>query len=212
MVQTIAELDLIREECRSMVAKRAAVSGTVSLLPVPGADVLTDVGILMELLPSINKKFKLSQEQLEGLDAETKSMIYGFITSVGSKIIGRVVTHELILQLLRKMGVRIATKQVSRFVPILGQGLSAAIGYTAMRIIGNRHVDECYEVAKHLLEQRNLAAAVQDAQTPQITTEPLEVPDSHEPSALLLPPSKEQPEPVLERQPSSEQPTFKQPK
>lgn len=55
MVQTIAELDLIREECRSMVAKRAAVSGTVSLLPVPGADVLTDVGILMELLPSINK-------------------------------------------------------------------------------------------------------------------------------------------------------------
>ncbi|KAF6577991.1 hypothetical protein H6F38_36830, partial [Paenibacillus sp. EKM208P] len=76
------------------------------------------------------------EKQLEGLDAETKSMVYGFITSIGSKLIGRLITREAIVQILQKMGIRIATKQVSKFVPLLGQGLAAAIGFTAMRTIG----------------------------------------------------------------------------
>jgi uncharacterized protein (DUF697 family) len=81
--RTIEELEQIRKECKSMVTKRAAASGGAVLVPVPGADVLADVGILMQLLPAINGKFGLSEKQLEGLDAETKSMVYGFITSIG---------------------------------------------------------------------------------------------------------------------------------
>lgn len=120
--RTIEELEQIRKECKSMVTKRAAASGGAVLVPVPGADVLADVGILMQLLPAINGKFGLSEKQLEGLDAETKSMVYGFITSIGSKLIGRLITREVIVQILQKMGIRIATKQVSKFVPLLGQG------------------------------------------------------------------------------------------
>ncbi|URJ60118.1 hypothetical protein [Paenibacillus polymyxa] len=169
--QTIEELEQIRRECKSMVTKRAAVSGGAVLVPVPGADVLADVGILMQLLPAINGKFGLSEKQLEGLDAETKSMVYGFITSIGSKLIGRLITREAIVQILQKMGIRIATKQVSKFVPLLGQGLAAAIGFTAMRTIGNRHVDQCYEVAKRLLEQRTAADTARNWTVPQ---QPLE--------------------------------------
>lgn len=173
--RTIEELEQIRRECKSMVTKRAAASGGAVLVPVPGADVLADVGILMQLLPAINGKFGLSEKQLEGLDAETKSMVYGFITSLGSKLIGRLITREVIVQILQKMGFRIATKQVSKFVPLLGQGLAAAIGFTAMRTIGNRHVDQCYEVAKRLLEQQTAADTARNWTVPQQPLEPVGV-------------------------------------
>ncbi|AUS29097.1 hypothetical protein [Paenibacillus polymyxa] len=171
-VRTIEELEQIRKECKSMVTKRAAASGGAVLVPIPGADVLADVGILMQLLPAINEKFGLSEQQLEGLDAETKSMVYGFITSIGSKLIGRLITREAIVKILQKMGIRIATKQVSKFVPLLGQGLAAAIGFTAMRTIGNRHIDECYEVAKRLLEQQTAADTARNWTVPQQPLDP----------------------------------------
>ncbi|MGG4216926.1 hypothetical protein ABEW32_01710 [Paenibacillus jamilae] len=171
--RTIEELEQIRKECKSMVTKRAAASGGAVLVPIPGADVLADVGILMQLLPAINEKFGLSEKQLEGLDAETKSMVYGFITSVGSKLIGRLITREAIVNILRKMGIRIATKQVSKFVPLLGQGLAAAIGFTAMRTIGNRHVEECYEVAKRLLEQQTAVDTARNWTVPQQPLDPV---------------------------------------
>ncbi|MDP4096202.1 hypothetical protein OIN60_05380 [Paenibacillus sp. P96] len=170
---TIEELDHIRRECRSMVTKRAIASGGTTLIPLPGADIFADVGILMQLLPDINAKFGLSERELSGMDTETKSMVYGLITSVGSKLIGRVITREIILHLLQKIGLRIATKQAARLVPLLGQGLAAALGFTAMRMIGNRHIDECYEVARRLMEQRSAADNAAEWTVSQTLPEPL---------------------------------------
>ncbi|MDO7906407.1 hypothetical protein Q5741_08250 [Paenibacillus sp. JX-17] len=155
MPRTIEELEAIRNQCRAMVNKRAFASGGTSLVPLPGTDIVADVSILMELLPNINSRFGLSDKQLEGLDPETKAMVYGFITSIGSKMIGRLVTREAVLQLLRKIGIRIATKQAAKFMPILGQGVAAVLGYSAMRTIGYKHIEQCYSVAKQLLEQRS---------------------------------------------------------
>ena len=88
------------------------------------------------------------------MDPETKSMIYGFVMSIGSKIIGRMVTKELVVQVLKRVGIRVATKSVAKFVPFAGQGLAAALSFTAMRYVGNKHIDDCYEVVKRMIEQR----------------------------------------------------------
>jgi uncharacterized protein (DUF697 family) len=69
ILKTISELDRIREECKSMVNKRASASAAAAVIPVPGADIGADVAIMLELLPAINRKFGLSPEQLDGLDA-----------------------------------------------------------------------------------------------------------------------------------------------
>ena len=37
------ELDAIRDECKSMVTKRAGLSGAAAVVPVPGADIGADV-------------------------------------------------------------------------------------------------------------------------------------------------------------------------
>ncbi|WP_339847139.1 hypothetical protein MKY42_30620 [Paenibacillus sp. FSL W7-1088] len=150
---TLEQLEQVRKECRTMVKKRATASAGTTLVPLPGTDVLADVGMLMQLLPAINNKFGLSQKQLDGMDPETKSMIYGFIMSIGSKVIGRMVTKELVVQVLRRVGVRVATKSVAKFVPFAGQGLAAALSFTAMRYVGNKHVEDCYEVVKRMIEQ-----------------------------------------------------------
>lgn len=44
--KTIEELDEIKEECMKMVNKRAAVSGLISVVPMPGVDVVADVKLL----------------------------------------------------------------------------------------------------------------------------------------------------------------------
>ncbi|WP_434749003.1 hypothetical protein [Paenibacillus amylolyticus] len=151
---TLEQLEQVRKECRTMVRKRATASAGSTLVPLPGTDVIADVGMLMQLLPAINNKFGLSQKQLEGMDPETKSMIYGFVMSIGSKIIGRMVTKELVVQVLKRVGIRVATKSVAKFVPLAGQGLAAALSFTGMRYVGNKHIDDCYEVVKRMIEQR----------------------------------------------------------
>ena len=153
---TLEQLEQVRKECRTMVRKRATASAGYNTRSLPGTDVLADVGMLMQLLPAINNKFGLSQKQLDGMDPETKSMIYGFVMSIGSKVIGRMITKELVVQVLKRVGVRVATKSVAKFVPFAGQGLAAALSFTAMRYVGNKHVDDCYEVVKRMIEQGEL--------------------------------------------------------
>ena len=62
------ELDAIRDECKSMVTKRAGLSGAAAVVPVPGADIGADVMLLLEMIPMINRKFGLSPEQIDDLD------------------------------------------------------------------------------------------------------------------------------------------------
>jgi uncharacterized protein (DUF697 family) len=154
-IQSLEQLAQIKKQCQKMVTTRAAISGGAALIPIPGTDLVADVGMLLQLLPAINKKFELSEEHLAGLDNEKKSFVYGAITSVGSKLIGRVMTKEIVIQSFKKVGVRLATTQVVKFVPFLGQGLAAALSFSAMKYVGNSHVNDCYEVARKIIERKN---------------------------------------------------------
>ena len=43
LIRSLAELDRIRDECKSMVTKRSAVSAGAAAIPIPGLDIGTDV-------------------------------------------------------------------------------------------------------------------------------------------------------------------------
>jgi uncharacterized protein (DUF697 family) len=165
MVKTLEELNLIREECRAMVTKRAAASGVVSIVPIPGTDIAADIGMLMELLPAISKRFGLSQEDIEKLDEKTKIFVLQAIKITGSQLIGQAITKELIAKVLTKIAGRVATKQVLKYVPFAGQVASAVIGFTTMKYIGNTHVEECYAIVKNLIERQPLASQDEAAAT-----------------------------------------------
>jgi hypothetical protein len=145
---SLHELDRIRIACKQMVTKRAAVSAGSVLVPIPGMDIAADMGLLLELLPSINRKFGLTPEQIDELHPKMKVALYGIIKGTGSTLVGAVITRQLVIAVLQKVGARMGAKQVLKWFPLAGQAAAAALSYGAMSYVGNAHVDECYEIAK----------------------------------------------------------------
>lgn len=154
--QTLAELEQIRKEAYSMVTLRASATGASSFIPLPGADVAADVALLLQLIPAITRKFGLSEDQISNADPVLKGFIFQSIQNVGTKVVGKALTKQVVMSLLKKVGARVAAKSVLKFIPIAGQIASAAIGFGAMKIVGNNHVDECYAVCKRIIESRRV--------------------------------------------------------
>ncbi|KAF0813986.1 hypothetical protein IGB42_01665 [Andreprevotia sp. IGB-42] len=147
----LQQLETIRDECKAMVTRRAGWSAGAALVPIPGIDVGTDVAVLLQLIPAINQRFGLSPAQLRELDPQIEKLVWVGISSVGSELAGRWISRKLVLRILQKMGVRVATKSVVRFIPLLGQAIAAGISFGAMKMVGNAHVEDCYQVAKRAL-------------------------------------------------------------
>jgi uncharacterized protein (DUF697 family) len=133
-----------------MVSQRALFAAGVATVPVPGLDWVTDVGILVKLLPRINEAFGLSPEQVERLSPERRLVVYKAISTGGAMVIGKVITRDIALKLLKIVGVRLTTQQAAKYVPLAGQAVSAALTYTALRYVCDQHIRQCAEVARQL--------------------------------------------------------------
>lgn len=151
---SLAELHAIRAECRTMVLRRAGWSGAAAALPIPAADLGVDLGLFLNLIPAINRRFGLSPEQIDGLDPKAKELVLLSLTSVGSQMVGKAISSELLMQLLKGVGLRITTKAAAKWLPVVGQVAAATISFGVMRMVGNAHVEDCYRVARRALEAR----------------------------------------------------------
>lgn len=160
MITNLKELERIRDDCKSMVTKRSFASAAAAAVPVPGADVAVDISLLMEMIPAINRQFGLTPEQIEQLDPRTKAQLTVIITSIGTSLVGRYVTKEAVLVVLKKVGVRVATKSVAKYIPIIGTAVATSVSFTAMKWMGNSHVDDCFEAIKRLNFEQGVPEAV----------------------------------------------------
>jgi hypothetical protein len=155
---SLEDLEAVKRRCKSMLTKRAVASASVSIIPLPGLDIATDVGLLMQLIPEINRQFGLTPEQIERLKPHRKVVVYKAIVAFGGAFIGRVVTHELIMATLKSVGLRLTLKQASKYLPIAGQALSAVLSFGAMRYVGVQHISDCARVAAQVLgEEKHMA-------------------------------------------------------
>jgi uncharacterized protein (DUF697 family) len=138
------------QRCRKKVARRALLAAGVAMVPVPGLDWLTDIGVLVTLLPEINREFGLSPEQIARLAPDRRLVVYKAISAGSGMLIGRVVTRNVVLLMLELVGIRLTTQQAAKFVPLAGQAVSAAITYTALRYVCEQHIRQCMAVARQL--------------------------------------------------------------
>ncbi|MEP7283206.1 MAG: hypothetical protein ABI696_14605 [Rubrivivax sp.] len=143
-------VQLIVERCRRMVGQRALIAAGVAMVPVPGLDWVTDIGLLVKLLPKINDAFGLAPEQIEQLAPERQLVVYKALSTGSGLVVGKVVTRELVLRLLKLVGVRLTTQQVAKYVPIAGQAVSAALTYGALKYVCEQHIQQCAAVARQL--------------------------------------------------------------
>jgi uncharacterized protein (DUF697 family) len=143
-------VDGIARHCRQLVTKRALLAAGVAMVPVPGLDWLTDVGVLVKLLPDINRAFGLAPEQIERLAPDRRVVVYKVLSTGGGLLVGRLITRELVLKALKVVGVRLTTQQAAKFVPIAGQAISAALTYGALKYVCEQHIQQCMAVCRQL--------------------------------------------------------------
>jgi len=143
-------IERVEARCKRLVTKRAMLAAGVAMVPVPGVDWLTDIGVLMRLLPEINEAFGLSPEQVERLSPQRRVVVYRALSAAGGLVAGKLITRELVMQLLKLVGVRLTTQQAAKYVPLAGQAVSAALTYTALRYVCHQHIAQCAAVARQL--------------------------------------------------------------
>ncbi|MDE1951140.1 MAG: hypothetical protein KGI35_21180 [Burkholderiales bacterium] len=145
-----ADIEAVAARCRRLVTKRALLAAGVAVLPVPGLDWLTDIGVLVRLLPEINAEFGLTPEQIERLAPQHKVAVYKAISAGGGLVVGRMITRDVVLGLLRAVGVRLTAQQAAKFVPVAGQAVSAALTFSALKWVCEQHIRQCMAVARLL--------------------------------------------------------------
>lgn len=121
-------------------------------MPLPGVDVAVDLGLLSTMLPDISKRFGLDHESVSKLPPHLAEKLLVIVTSLGNNFIGKRITQELIIATLKRIGIRVASKSVTKYIPFVGSAVAATISFGAMKLVGNNHVDDCYKAAKHLLD------------------------------------------------------------
>ena len=136
------------QRSRSMLNKRALVAGFASAVPVPGLDWAVDAALLSRLLPKINAEFGLSAEQLDRLDPSQRVRVQKAVALVGTVLVGKFITKDLVLKAAKMVGMRLTAAQATKFVPLAGQAISALVGYAAIRYLGEQHIKDCVRVAQ----------------------------------------------------------------
>jgi len=145
----------IASECRQLVTRRALISAGASVVPMPGVDVAVDITVLLKMIEQINQRFGLTLEQIERLAPQRRLFAYKAAMAVGSALIGRVVTRELVIKVLKTVGVKLSVKQAAKYVPFAGQAVAASLSFAALKALGDRHVEDCVRVAQTLIDIRD---------------------------------------------------------
>lgn len=144
------DVEAVAQRCRRLVTHRALLAAGVAMVPLPGLDWLTDLGVLMRVLPQINAAFGLSPAQIERLAPDRRLVVYKAISAGGGLLAGKVVTRELVLRLLKLVGVRLSAQQAAKYVPIAGQAVSAVLTFSALKFVCHQHIAQCQAVVRQL--------------------------------------------------------------
>lgn len=142
-------------ECRWLVTRRALISAGASVVPLPGVDVAVDITVLLKMIEQINQRFGLTLEQIEQLAPQRRLFAYKAAMGVGSALIGRIVTRELVIKVLKTVGVKLSVKQAAKYVPFAGQAVAASLSFAALKALGDRHIEDCVRVAETLIDIRD---------------------------------------------------------
>ncbi|GAB4465352.1 MAG: hypothetical protein OHK0044_03920 [Burkholderiaceae bacterium] len=150
--QTPRDVEAVVRRCRKIVTRRALISAGAAVVPIPGIDVAVDLGMLMKMLNEINAAFGLTPAQIEALATRRRLTAYKAIIAIGSSYVGRIVTRELALALVKRVARRIVASATVKFVPLAGQALAAGLSFAAIKYIGDRHIEHCAAVANRVID------------------------------------------------------------
>ena len=141
-------LEAAIERSHRLLHRRALVAAAASAVPVPGLDWAIDAALLSRVLPQISEQFGLSPAQIDALDPRAHEQVQKAIGLVGSVLIGKLITRDMVVRLARAAGMRMTATQAAKYVPLAGQAAAAALGYATLRYLGEQHIQDCVRVVQ----------------------------------------------------------------
>ena len=136
------------QRARRLLHRRALAGAAAGVIPVPGIEWLVDAALLSKLIPAINEEFGLAPEQIERLPKRKREQVQKAVGVVGSLVIGKFVTRDLVIKAAAGLGQKMAARRAAKMVPLAGPAVSALIGYLVIRYLGEEHIRDCIEVCR----------------------------------------------------------------
>lgn len=116
--------------------------------PIPAADVVTDVAILVKMNQWILRCYKLDEEHMH------KQLKRTPLSASQLTLVNRLIaygTKEFIISMIKRQATRMTGKELAKWVPVVGQMASAGMGFALTRWMGQDLVDQC-EKATRLMQ------------------------------------------------------------
>lgn len=136
-----------KEIAKKLVSRYALLSAANGVNPVPGLDISVDAGLLLKMGKDIQSIYGLNEEQqtfnLEFLGKKKASIIATKALQFSTKYIGK----EAIMLLLKKAGAVIATKTATKWIPFVGQAISATAGFLLTSSLGEDMIKDAEKIA-----------------------------------------------------------------
>lgn len=89
--------------CQKLLPRRSLVAAAASVVP-PGLDWAVDAALMSRLIPEINARFGLTPAQIGRLEPRQRKQVQKAAAMVGSALIGKLISKEVVLRLARKVG------------------------------------------------------------------------------------------------------------
>ena len=153
---TDKELATAVKDCRKLATRAGLKSAVAGAVPIPLLDAAVDIRILAKLIARIKERFGLAEDQIEAYTESMQIAIFDLVKRSGAQFAGRFMTKDVLIPVLRKAGIRVATKQGAKYIPLFGTALSAAVSFGAVKVLAHLHIRECEQVVRHLIDERRV--------------------------------------------------------
>ncbi|QXZ10699.1 50S ribosome-binding GTPase [Comamonas sp. Y33R10-2] len=128
--------------CKKNVVIAAGLSAANALNPIPGTDIALDISILVKLFKEIRESY--------GIDGLKQDDILDKAKNVAPAV-NRVISYaakEGVVLLIKNYAGRQLAKQMTKYIPFVGQAIAASLGFAITNYAGRSYLDDCHSVAK----------------------------------------------------------------
>lgn len=133
----------------------AVLSAANGLNPVPLLNISVDAGVLLNMCQQINQVYGLTDQQLQFAQSRqphlSASPEFEALKQNIAKWVARYTLTDGVLVGLKNIGSSASLKNLSAFLPFIGQLFAAGLGYKLTLVFGEQYAREAEEMARHVL-------------------------------------------------------------
>jgi len=140
------------ELAKKQVGLYSALAAVNAFNPIPGIDIAADIGILVKMGAEVAEIFGLTEDGFKFIKRLLGPNSIAPLVAKIAQFAARYTATEGVIVILKKFATSMATKEVAKYVPFLGQMVAAGIGWKATSMMGEQLVEDASGLASEILE------------------------------------------------------------